>query len=61
LVYFSRWYTLRPFDIFHGYLVYLFPSWYLYCTKKNLATLVSTQRNCYDVTPGINFGPNFFS
>jgi hypothetical protein len=40
LVYFMAiWYSLWPFGIFNGYLVYLFPV-LVCCTKKNLATLV---------------------
>jgi hypothetical protein len=38
---------LRPFDLFYGHLVYfvaicyIFPRFRIYCTKKNLATLVT--------------------
>jgi uncharacterized Tic20 family protein len=48
LVYFiAVWSILRPFGIFCGHLVYFMVSWYdfpvlVYCTKKNLATLLRT-------------------
>jgi hypothetical protein len=42
LVYFATtWYSLWPFGIFYGHLAYIYIFW-VCCTKKNLATLVST-------------------
>jgi hypothetical protein len=34
-------YIFRPFTIVCGHLVYFSPFWYLCCTKKNLASLVT--------------------
>jgi hypothetical protein len=42
------WYILRPFGIFCGHLGYFMVIWYIFhpvlvcCTKKNLATLLTT-------------------
>jgi uncharacterized membrane protein YiaA len=50
------WSILRPFGLFYGYLVYFVTLWYIfslfgtffpvlvYCTMKNLATLVRVVR-----------------
>jgi hypothetical protein len=59
------WCILRPFGIYYGHLVHLWPFgnleaiwyispefWYMYCVKKNLATLIPEAQQFFTIRKG---------